>query len=126
MRKRVERACQRILKSVVVVVDFDLDSAVEAISSSAADDKDALCVFLPTMAALLSADLPGPAAWMLQVLADGVSREVWGGTLDVQDLLGTPKSLHNKRGGKEEWKLLLWAINAGWGDLIGMEPERRS
>ena len=35
------------------------------------------------------------------------------------------KELHNKRGGKDEWKLVLWAITAGWHEVLGCEPERR-
>ena len=40
-------------------------------------------------------------------------------------LIETAKGHHNRRGAKDEMKDILWAVNAGWGDLIGAEPERK-
>ena len=40
-------------------------------------------------------------------------------------IIETAKAHHNRRGAKDEWKLILWAVTAGWGDLLGAEPERK-
>ena len=39
--------------------------------------------------------------------------------------VATPRQLHNRKQAKGAWSALLWGVNAGWGDLLGMEPERR-
>ena len=40
-------------------------------------------------------------------------------------IIETAKAHHNRRGAKDEWKLILWAVNAGWGTSLGAEPERK-
>jgi hypothetical protein len=37
----------------------------------------------------------------------------------------TAKGHHNRRAAKDEWKLILWSVTAGWGDLLGAEPEHK-
>ena len=51
------------------------------------------------------------------------------GSKDLPALWGrwvqSVKTLHNKRGGKDQWKLVLWSVTAGWHEVLGCEPERR-
>ena len=36
------------------------------------------------------------------------------------------RGISNKQGREARWKLILWAVNAGWNKELGSEPERRS
>jgi len=37
----------------------------------------------------------------------------------------SPRQLHRKCAGKDEWKLILWSVTAGWGDFFGADAERK-
>ena len=37
----------------------------------------------------------------------------------------SPRQLHRKCAGKDEWKLILWSVTAGWGECFGAAPERK-
>tara|TARA_B100000073_G_C23672925_1_gene549389 strand:- start:87 stop:560 length:474 start_codon:yes stop_codon:yes gene_type:complete len=67
---------------------------------------------------------------VLSAMKEAMISEIMG--VEMQDLpalwsrwVHSVKELHNKRGGKDQWKLVLWSVTAGWHEVLGCEPERR-
>lgn len=136
----VEKALRRLEESPLFerATIGSTDASVEILALAAAeietvfagDDWRQACAQFICAAAIMLRPADAVSAFMLDATASHTARliahtpdeslvAVW------EVLIETAKGHHNRRGAKDEMKDILWAVNAGWGDLIGAEPERK-
>lgn len=135
----VEKALHRLAESPLFerAKTGSTDIAVESLALAAAELETAFagdwrteCGQFMIAAAIMLRPVDAVSAFMLDAVASHTARliahapdESLAAVWEV--VVETAKGHHNRRGAKDEWKLILWAVTAGWGDLIGAEPEQR-